>query len=120
MSQVNPIKSWLSDRLFRGFINHDIARMADDVTRHSPTPDQAPVVFFNASTRIRGVSLNAAFSLLSAWSLQLQGVPVVPLCLSPGHADVRAGYKQPGRKFTNALPGLHPTIPAHLSRQPGA
>ena len=36
-----------------------------------------PVVFFNASTRITGMSLNAAFSYLAASGLQLAGVPVV-------------------------------------------
>ena len=39
-------------------------------------PDSSPVVFFNASTRIWGLSLNAAFSLLASWGLRLSGVPV--------------------------------------------
>ncbi len=37
----------------------------------------APVVFFNASARLRNISQNAAFSLLSSWGLRLGGVPVV-------------------------------------------
>ncbi len=36
-----------------------------------------PIIFFNASTRLSGLSLNAAFSLLSAWGLRLAGYPVV-------------------------------------------
>jgi hypothetical protein len=36
-----------------------------------------PVAFFNASTRINGISLNAAFSLLASLGLQMSGVPVV-------------------------------------------
>jgi hypothetical protein len=36
-----------------------------------------PVIFFNASTRLTGMSLNAAFSLLSAWALRLSGVRVI-------------------------------------------
>lgn len=36
-----------------------------------------PVVFFNASTRLAGLSLNAAYSLLSSYGVQLEGVPVV-------------------------------------------
>jgi hypothetical protein len=36
-----------------------------------------PIVIFNASTRLSGLSLNAAFSLLSAWGLRLAGYPVV-------------------------------------------
>jgi hypothetical protein len=51
--------------------------MADIVHKNAVTHGGSPVVFFNASTRIKGLSLNAAFNLLSAWSLRLQGVPVV-------------------------------------------
>jgi len=40
-------------------------------------PSAQPVVFFNASTRIEGLSLNAAYSLLAGWGLKLAGVPVV-------------------------------------------
>ena len=43
----------------------------------SPETGAAPVVVFNASTRLAGLSQNAAFSLLAAWSLRLAGVPVV-------------------------------------------
>jgi len=40
-------------------------------------PNQDPVLFFNTSTRLRGLSQNAAFSLIAAWGIQLAGVPVV-------------------------------------------
>jgi hypothetical protein len=39
--------------------------------------ERLPVVFFNASTRIRGHSQNAAFSLLASWAVRLAGVKVV-------------------------------------------
>ncbi|MEJ5203523.1 MAG: hypothetical protein WHV66_14975, partial [Anaerolineales bacterium] len=43
-----------------------IARLFRDVEANSLTkPDTRPVLFFNASTRLSGLSLNAAFSLLS-------------------------------------------------------
>jgi hypothetical protein len=42
------------------------------------------VVLFNASSRLRGFSQNAAFTLLTGWSLQLAGVPVI-------HFACRAG-----------------------------
>jgi hypothetical protein len=50
---------------------HDLAKRSPDelITR--------PVAFFNASTRINGISLNAAFSLLASLGLQMAGVPVV-------------------------------------------
>jgi len=42
------------------------------------------VVFFNASTRLGGVSLNAAFQLLTSWSLRLQGVPTLHIACRSG------------------------------------
>ena len=38
--------------------------------------EDSPVVFFHPSTRIWGISQNAAFSLLASWGLRLSGVPV--------------------------------------------
>jgi hypothetical protein len=35
------------------------------------------VIFFNASTRLTRLSLNAAFSLLASWAVRLEGVPVI-------------------------------------------
>lgn len=64
-------------RTRRWVTNQIIRHMADKVARHAPIPDKQPIIFFNASTRLAGLSLNAAFSLLSAWSLRLQGVPIV-------------------------------------------
>lgn len=45
----------------------------------SSKPDMAkkPVIIFNASTRLSGVSLNAAYAMLTGWALQLEGVPLV-------------------------------------------
>lgn len=54
------------------------------VARHSPSTGARPVVFFNASTRLIGMSQNAGFSLLAAWGLRLRGVPVI-------HAVCQAG-----------------------------
>jgi len=42
-----------------------------------PGPCHPPVVLFNASSRLEGLSQNAAFTLLTAWGLQLRGVPVI-------------------------------------------
>ena len=43
-----------------------------------------PVAFFNASTRLTGISLNAAFSLLVSLGLQMVGVPVVRFACKSG------------------------------------
>ena len=45
---------------------------------------QPPVVFFNASTRIGGISQNAAFSFLTSSALQLAGIPVVHFACKAG------------------------------------
>lgn len=44
--------------------------------RAAPSLHQSPVIFFNASTRLGGISQNAAFATLSAMALELAGVPV--------------------------------------------
>ena len=72
-------RRWLSLRN-----NHRLRRLAGEVLRNAPVPLMAPVIFFNASTRLEGLSLNAAFSLLSAWSLRLSGAPVVHFVCSHG------------------------------------
>lgn len=57
--------------------NARIVAIAEDVEKQAVEPGYAPVVFFNASTRLSGLSLNAAFSLLSAWSVRLAGAPII-------------------------------------------
>jgi hypothetical protein len=43
-----------------------------------------PVVFFNASTRTLGLSLNAAYSLVTRWAVSLAGVPVINFACQNG------------------------------------
>ncbi|MGW8250471.1 MAG: hypothetical protein ACWGO1_07495, partial [Anaerolineales bacterium] len=59
-----------------------LARQAAERARIDP--EQRPVVIFNASTRLTGLSLNAAFALLTGWSLRLAGVPVVHFVCQAG------------------------------------
>jgi hypothetical protein len=62
-----------------------IAALTRRVAEHArPQPGQQPVVVFNASTRLTGLSLNAAFSLLTAWGLRLAGVPVIHFVCGSG------------------------------------
>jgi hypothetical protein len=57
--------------------NQRIAHFAKQIAAYSSVdPTRQPVVIFNASTRLTGLSLNAAFSLLTGWSIRLAGVPV--------------------------------------------
>ena len=53
-----------------------------------------PVIFFNASTRIRGHSLNAAFSLLASWAVRLQGAPVIHFVCQAGMSRCLQGTNQ--------------------------
>ncbi|MFH1447198.1 MAG: hypothetical protein ABIG43_07320 [Chloroflexota bacterium] len=77
MSLTSRLREFIRVRFLRQAINQRIRHMEYGVERHAPIPDKQAIIFFNASTRLAGLSLNAAFSLLSAWSLRLQGVPIV-------------------------------------------
>jgi len=55
----------------------DMARQVSAASSSSGLLKHKPVIVFNSSTRLGGVSLNAAFALLTGWGLQLEGVPVV-------------------------------------------
>src|SRR5512146_1588805 len=61
-----------------------LERLAFEVARRAPPAKTPPVVFFNASTRLQGMSLNAGFSLLAAWALRLAGTPVVQFACKGG------------------------------------
>ncbi|NOH00702.1 MAG: hypothetical protein HND47_01350 [Chloroflexi bacterium] len=74
------MREFFTQRLKRGLVrrlnNLKIARMAYLVTRNSPPPSGAPVVFFKASTGIDDLSWNSGFHLLASWALRLKGIPV--------------------------------------------
>jgi hypothetical protein len=69
-------------------------RLARSVARRAPSGEKRPVIFFNASTRIRGHSQNAAFSLLASWALRLSGTPVVHFVCSRGMSHCLQGTDQ--------------------------
>lgn len=51
-------------------LSHQVASLEVDKTHQ-------PVIFFNASTRLGGVSQNAAYSRLTSLGLRAQGIPVI-------------------------------------------
>jgi hypothetical protein len=62
-----------------------IRRLNRDVAANAPdAAGEAPVVFFNASTRLFGMSLNAAYNLMASWAVRLAGVPVVSFVCESG------------------------------------
>ena len=81
-------QDFLTQRIKRGLVrrfnNLKIARTAQLVSRHSPTPSGAPVVFFKASTGIDDLSWNSGFHLLVSWAFRLQGVPVAYFACNAG------------------------------------
>lgn len=73
-------QDFFTQRLKRGLVrrlnNLKIARAAYLVSRISPPPSGAPIVFFKASTGIDDFSWNSGFHLLVSWALRLKGIPV--------------------------------------------
>lgn len=90
-------------RLQRLKANYHIHRLASQInTRTFPDPAVKPVVFFNASTRLVGLSLNAAFSLLSSWAVRMQKVPVVHFVCQTGMSRCVLGTQR--TDFSKAPP----------------
>jgi hypothetical protein len=104
-----PVVKWIervNKRLQRGWVhrqnNQQITWLAEQVFRNAPTPQStAPVIFFNASTRLSGVSLNAAYALLSSWAVRLAGAPVIHFVCNQGMSRCVLGAN---RKDPHLLP----------------
>jgi hypothetical protein len=64
------------DRLLRIANDRRLRDLAAQVRAVPLDPNRRPIVFFNASTRLGGVSQNAGFATLAAMALRLRGVPV--------------------------------------------
>lgn len=79
-----------------------IQKIAQAVEENVPlSAGKRPVIFFNASTRLGGLSLNAAFSLISSWAVRLSGVPVVYFVCDSGMSRCVLGTR---RDDVNAFP----------------
>jgi hypothetical protein len=77
--------------------NRRIWRLNQQVTRKSPKRPliQSPVAFFNASSRLEGISQNAAFSLVTTFGMQMAGVPVVNFACKAGMSQCVLGTVYP-------------------------
>lgn len=83
-------RRWLQSRNRRA-----VARLAADIERHAPAPDDPrPVALFNASSRLAWMSQNAAFTLLASWGLRLAGAPVVHFTCRAGMTRCQLGTSQ--------------------------
>ena len=82
---INRYRNALRKRRVHWVNNQRIRNMAEQVEQNAPpNANHDPVIVFNASTRLSGLSLNAAYSLLTSWSLRLAGVPVVHFACRSG------------------------------------
>jgi hypothetical protein len=77
-SILQRTQKWL---IRKGNENRDafiLGRLQDEANNHYiPSKSDRPVLFFNASTRLEGMSLNSAFSILTSISLRWQGVKTI-------------------------------------------
>src|SRR4030042_362121 len=65
--------------------NRQRIRSLRNSLRNSLTSENKdPVLFFNSSTRLSGLSQNAGFSLISSLALQAEGIPVIHLVCERG------------------------------------
>jgi len=90
--QNNQQITWLAQQ---------VAHSAAGQPKPPETGSAAPVIFFNASTRLSGVSLNAAYSLLSSWAISLAGAPVIHFVCDQGLSRCVLGTN---RKDPHLLP----------------
>ncbi len=78
LSTITPKPKKFSSLIENRLADWRLFWLTRQVASHSrANPDFPKVAFFNASSRLSGISLNAAFTLLTASGLQLSGVPVV-------------------------------------------
>lgn len=62
------------------------------IAAHSvPGDTQKPIIFFNASARLEGLNLNAAFGMISSWGVQLAGRKVVHFACGAGMSQCVLG-----------------------------
>jgi hypothetical protein len=81
---ISRISNSLRRRKARRTSDQDVRSLARQVTRNAPLSSGKPVLMFNASTRLSGMSLNAAYALLTHWSLRLSGAAVVQVVCGRG------------------------------------
>jgi len=81
-----PLFDTLSRRTQRAIEMARLISVARGVACSSSRPvvGRQPVLFFNASTRLSGLSQNASFSLLASWAVRLTGTPVVHFVCKAG------------------------------------
>jgi len=69
-----------------------IRRLNQRVAAHSVQIENGkPIIFFNASARLEGLNLNAAFGMISSWGVQLAGREVIHFACESGMSQCVLG-----------------------------
>lgn len=78
----------IADRIKREInlnLNHRrVIQFGNSIPPTEKQGSRQPVIFFNASTRLSGLSQNAGYSLISSLALKADGIPVVQLVCESG------------------------------------
>ncbi len=119
------LRQWKADRR----LNNQVEKVDAYLKGLDGLKDQhsAPVLFFNASTRIHRLSLNGAYSLLASWALRAAGIPVryvvcqrgMQQCILGTHQD-RLDSPPPCTRCTRFSQRLFPqelTIPLRFQQE---
>ena len=86
-------------RLFRKIIreanylrdNRLLIKLHKQINNSVPLNNEAPVIIFNVSSRLEGISLNAAFSVLASLAVRASGVPVIHFVCQAGMSRCMQG-----------------------------
>lgn len=85
------LQRWKTDRVIRGQLTRVESYLRS--FENGCNKKERPVIFFNASTRISHLSMNAAFSLLASWAVRSAGVPVLHVVCKSGLRQCMLGTK---------------------------
>ncbi|MFO3796063.1 MAG: hypothetical protein ACK8QZ_02100 [Anaerolineales bacterium] len=115
---------WLKRRLDRDRQLRRIRQLALQVRKLAPSPQGAPVAFFNASSSLDDLSWNAAFHLLTLWALRLKGVPVAIFACQRGMSHCVLGTSRlqpqkppPCRSCLRRARAMYATFPPLTNRE---
>jgi hypothetical protein len=108
--RLQDILDWLQRIQADRQLKMQIDRVEAYLHSHAPFPNSEvkPVLFFNASTRIHRLSINAAFGLLASWGIRRAGVPVFHAVCTRGMEQCILGTN---RDHYAALPPCKHCIP---------
>jgi len=104
--RARDLKVRLDDNLAERRLANQVARVKAYL-RARPVSDEPPVLFFNASTRIHRLSLNAAFALLAAWAVRASGRRALQVVCQQGMSQCPLGTDR--RRLRRGPPCTHCT-----------